>query len=63
MPNPGGATDNKTQNSNEIRDGRTYDRSVRIGDAGGANKDNPKPAMSFVNPDPRSIHKFDLTGD
>jgi hypothetical protein len=40
--------------------GRTYDRSVKIGDPGGATPDNPKPTRQFVNPDPKSIHTFDL---
>jgi hypothetical protein len=47
--------------SDEVRDGRTYNKSVRIGDPGGATESNPHPTRPFVNPDPRSIHTFDLT--
>jgi hypothetical protein len=65
MPNPphqlpGGINDRHTV-SNEVVDGRTYNRSVKIGDPGGATEANPKPTRPFVNPDPRSIHQFDLT--
>jgi DNA repair exonuclease SbcCD ATPase subunit len=62
MPTPAGAHDNKVVNSNEVRDGRTYDRSVKIGDAGGASETNPHPSMPFQNPDPKSIHTFDISG-
>jgi hypothetical protein len=41
--------------------GRTYDRSVKIQDVGGATPENPHPKAAFVNPDPKSIHQFDLT--
>jgi hypothetical protein len=41
-----------------IDSGRTYDRSVKIGDPGGATEDNPKPTRPFVDPDPKSIHDF-----
>ena len=36
----------------------TYERSVKIDDVGGASESDPKPAAPFVNPDPKSIHKF-----
>jgi hypothetical protein len=56
MPTPD--HDNKDQAS-KITDGRTYDRSVKVGDPGGATEANPKPARPFVNPDPKSIHDFE----
>ena len=49
MPTPAGATDNKDQAS---PDGPTYDRSVKVGDPGGASPDNPHPANTFVDPNP-----------
>jgi hypothetical protein len=49
--------DNKDEAS-RIDDGRTYDRSVKIKDVGGATEANPHPHAPFVNPDPKSIHDF-----
>jgi hypothetical protein len=57
MPKPAGANDSKDQAS-RTDTGRTYDRSVKIGDPGGATEDNPKPTRPFVDPDPKSIHDF-----
>jgi hypothetical protein len=57
---PDGINENRTI-SDEVRDGRTYNQSVKVGDPGGASEANPRPTRPFVNPDPRSIHKFDLT--
>jgi hypothetical protein len=52
MPKPADH-DNKSQDS-RIEDGRTYDRSVKVGDPGGASPDNPHPARPFVNPNPNN---------
>ena len=40
--------------SNEVIDGRTYNKSVQVGDPGGASEANPKPTRPFVNPNPDS---------
>jgi hypothetical protein len=45
---------NKDEVSNEVRDGRTYDRSVQVGDPGGASEANPKPTRPFIDPNPGS---------
>jgi hypothetical protein len=57
MPKPAGPNDNKDQES-RTDTGRTYDRSVKIQDVGGASEADPKPQADFVNPDPKSIHTF-----
>jgi hypothetical protein len=57
MPKPAGANDSKDQAS-RTDTGRTYDRSVKILDVGGATEANAHPKAPFVNPDLRSIHKF-----
>jgi hypothetical protein len=49
MPKPAGANDSKDQAS-RTDTGRTYDRSVKIMDVGGASEANPKPQAPFVNP-------------
>jgi hypothetical protein len=57
MPKPAGANDSKDQAS-RTDSGRTYHRSVKIEDVGGATEGNPHPQAPFVNPDPKSVHKF-----
>ncbi len=52
MPNPAGANDSKDQAS-RTDTGRTYDRSVKIADVGGATLDNPHPKADFVDPNPK----------
>jgi hypothetical protein len=44
-----------------INDARTYNKSVKIGDPGGATEANPRPTRPFVDPHPGSIHTFDTT--
>ena len=53
MPTPAGANDSKDQAARTDL-GRTYDRSVKVGDPGGASPDNPHPASPFVNPNSTS---------
>jgi hypothetical protein len=59
MPKPAGADDNKDQAS-RTDTGRTYDRSTKIEDVGGATEANPKPEADFVIPDQKSIHQFEI---
>jgi hypothetical protein len=63
MPTP--ATKDEATNPTKamrIEEARTYFRSVKIEDVASPTPDNPRPEPApFVNPDPRSIHKFDLT--
>jgi hypothetical protein len=56
---PTGINDNH-EVPNEVRDGRTYDRSVKVGDPGGATEADPHPTRPFVNPDTKSIHRFEI---
>jgi hypothetical protein len=51
MPKPAGPEDNKGDAS-RTDTGRSYDRSVKIADPGGATVDNPHPASPFVDPNP-----------
>jgi hypothetical protein len=46
---------NKHEIANEVRDGRTYDRSTKIADPGGATEDNPHPVSPFVKPSPDGL--------
>jgi hypothetical protein len=54
MPKPAGANDSKDQ-ATRTDVGRTYDRSTKIADPGGASEDNPHPVSPFVKPSPDGL--------
>ena len=60
MPTPANETEATNPMATRTDTGRTYDRSVKIEDVGAATEANPHPRAPFVNPDPKSIHRFDI---
>jgi hypothetical protein len=54
MPTPANETQATNPMATRTDVGRTYNKSVQVGDPGGASEANPHPTRPFVNPNPDS---------
>ena len=53
MPTPANETQATNPMATRTDSGRTYDRSVKIEDVGGATEAHPHPKADFVDPNPK----------